>query len=187
LNRSPIRNPCRIEQSSERMIANIAFANYRSCRASSTASTQTQFLVGTSCEIRIEASDHYFEDRGPKSLQSVAWQWPAVEGTPWKSAFFLLPSANRIKISTARIEGHPVSLLWHIPISDAERAYKEEHGAMRCWIVCRKRSYRGSLMRPIDHRFWTGEPLVTKLWADGTQDHDNYFQASRFVGRTKRP
>ena len=29
------------------MIANIAFANYRSCRASATASTQTQFLVGT--------------------------------------------------------------------------------------------------------------------------------------------
>jgi len=38
---------------------------------------------------------------------------------------------------------------------------------MRCWIVCRKRSYRGSLMRPIDHRFWTSEPLVTRLWAEG--------------------
>src|SRR6516162_7615179 len=48
LNRSPVRNTCRIEQSSERMIANIAFANYRSCRASSTGSTRTEFLVGTS-------------------------------------------------------------------------------------------------------------------------------------------
>src|SRR6516164_10594693 len=42
-----VRNPCRIEQSNERTIANIAFANYRSCRASSTGSTRTQFLVWT--------------------------------------------------------------------------------------------------------------------------------------------
>ena len=47
LNRSPSAKSCRIERSSERMIANIAFANYRSCRASSTGSMRTQFLVGT--------------------------------------------------------------------------------------------------------------------------------------------
>ena len=25
------------------------------------------------------------------SFHSVAWEWPAVEGTPWKHAFFLEP------------------------------------------------------------------------------------------------
>src|SRR5215469_4469683 len=42
-----VRNACRIEQSSERMIANITFANYRSCRPSSTGSMRTQLLVAT--------------------------------------------------------------------------------------------------------------------------------------------
>ena len=60
---------------------------------------------------------------------SVAWQWPAVEGTPWKNAFFLLPLPNPHQNFNCKIEGDPVSLLWHIPISDAERAYKQEHGA----------------------------------------------------------
>ena len=27
------------------------------------------------------------------------------------------------------VEGDPVSFLWHVPISDEERAYKQEHGA----------------------------------------------------------
>jgi hypothetical protein len=27
------------------------------------------------------------------------------------------------------IEGDPVSFLWHVPISDEERAYKQDHGA----------------------------------------------------------
>ena len=27
------------------------------------------------------------------------------------------------------VEGDKVSFLWHIPISDEERAYKQEHGA----------------------------------------------------------
>jgi len=47
LNRSASSKSLPNEQSSERMIANIAIANYRSCRASSTGSMRTQFLVAT--------------------------------------------------------------------------------------------------------------------------------------------
>ena len=60
---------------------------------------------------------------------SVAWEWPAVAGTPWKNAFFLLPLPNPHQEFSFEIETDPVSLLWHIPISDAERAFKQEHGA----------------------------------------------------------
>jgi hypothetical protein len=60
---------------------------------------------------------------------SLAWEWPAVEGTPWKNAFFLLPLPKPHQKFRFEIEGEPVSFLWHIPISDQERAFKQEHGA----------------------------------------------------------
>jgi suppressor of fused protein SUFU len=60
---------------------------------------------------------------------SVAWEWPAVEGTPWENAFFLLPLINPHAEFTFEIEGEPVSFLWHIPISDEERAFKQEQGS----------------------------------------------------------
>lgn len=60
---------------------------------------------------------------------SFAWEWPAVEGTPWKNAFFLLPLPNPHQEFTVDIEGDHASFLWHIPISDAEHAFNKEHGA----------------------------------------------------------
>jgi hypothetical protein len=59
---------------------------------------------------------------------TVAWEWPAIAGTPWKSALFLLPLVNPHAEFSVDIEGEPVSFLWHIPISDEERAFKQEHG-----------------------------------------------------------
>jgi hypothetical protein len=43
-----VRRPCRIEERSEKMIANMALANYSSVGSNSTGSTRTEFLVGTS-------------------------------------------------------------------------------------------------------------------------------------------
>jgi hypothetical protein len=60
---------------------------------------------------------------------SVAWEWPAVEGTPWKNAFFSLPLPKPHQKFSFEIGGDPVSFLWHIPISDQERAFRQEHGA----------------------------------------------------------
>ena len=54
---------------------------------------------------------------------------PAVAGTPWKNAFFLLPLIRSHREVAFKIEGDPVSFLWHVPISDEERAYKNEHGS----------------------------------------------------------
>ena len=62
------------------------------------------------------------------SRHSVAWEWPAVEGTPWKNAFFLLPLINPHAEFTFEIEGELASFLWHVPISDKDRAFKQEHG-----------------------------------------------------------
>ena len=63
------------------------------------------------------------------TCHSVAWGEPAVPGTPWKNAFFLAPLIKSHRECICEIEGDPVSFLWHIPISDKERAYKQEHGA----------------------------------------------------------
>jgi Suppressor of fused protein (SUFU) len=60
---------------------------------------------------------------------SFAWEWPAVEGSPWKNAFFLLPLPNPHREFTFQTDGDEVSFLWHIPISDQEHAFKREHGA----------------------------------------------------------
>jgi hypothetical protein len=63
------------------------------------------------------------------SHHTVAWEWPAVEGSPWKNAFFLLPLLSPHRQFAFEIDGDQVSFLWHIPISDQERAFKQEHGA----------------------------------------------------------
>jgi hypothetical protein len=60
---------------------------------------------------------------------SVAWEQPAIEGTPWKNGFFLLPLLRSHREFAFEVEGDKASLLWHIPISDAERDYKKAHGS----------------------------------------------------------
>ena len=62
------------------------------------------------------------------SLHSIAWEYAAVEGTPWKHAFFLEPLINSHRELEFEVEGDKASFLWHIPISDEERAYKQTHG-----------------------------------------------------------
>jgi hypothetical protein len=63
------------------------------------------------------------------SHHSVSWPHPAVEGTPWKNAFFLAPLIKSHREFVCEVEGDPVTLLWHIPISEQERAYKQKYGA----------------------------------------------------------
>jgi hypothetical protein len=63
------------------------------------------------------------------SHHSIAWDWPAVAGTPWKNAFFLRPLIKPHTEFTVEIEGEPMSFLWHIPISDEERALKQQQGS----------------------------------------------------------
>ena len=62
------------------------------------------------------------------SHHSIAWEHPAISGTPWKNAFFLQPLIRSHREFVFDLEGDSVSFLWHIPISDEERAYKQEHG-----------------------------------------------------------
>jgi Suppressor of fused protein (SUFU) len=63
------------------------------------------------------------------SHHSIAWEWPAIAGTPWKNAFFLLPLPKPHQAFTFDIDGDQASFLWHIPISDQERAFKQQHGS----------------------------------------------------------
>lgn len=60
---------------------------------------------------------------------SIAWDYPATPGTPWKNAFFLLPLIKSHKNFVFNIEGDDASFLWHIPISDQERAFKQQNGS----------------------------------------------------------
>ena len=63
------------------------------------------------------------------TCHSVAREHPAVSETPWKNAFFLTPLIQSHRDFTCDFQGDLVSFLWHIPISDKERAYKQEPGA----------------------------------------------------------
>lgn len=63
------------------------------------------------------------------TCHTIAWEYPAIEGTPWSAAFFLEPLLRSHREWEIEVEGDPVSLLWHIPISPAELKYKTEHGA----------------------------------------------------------
>ncbi len=62
------------------------------------------------------------------SHHSVAWEQSAREGTPWKNAFFLLPLIPSHWEFVCEVEGDKVSFLWQVPISDKERAFKQEKG-----------------------------------------------------------
>jgi hypothetical protein len=70
-----------------------------------------------------------FDGFYPDSRHSVAWPHHAAAGTPWKNAFFLSPPVKSHRGYVFEVEGDKVSFLWHVPISDEERAYKQEHGA----------------------------------------------------------
>ena len=61
------------------------------------------------------------------SHHSVGWLPPAV--ARWQNGFFLLPLIKPHREFVFDVEGDKVSFLWHIPISDKERAYEKEHGA----------------------------------------------------------
>jgi hypothetical protein len=70
----------------------------------------------------------HFDQFHLDSHQTIAWEYPAVKGTPWKNALFLLPLLRPHREFTMDVDGDEVSLLWHVPISAAERAYRKEHG-----------------------------------------------------------
>jgi hypothetical protein len=74
---------------------------------------------------RLPLFDGFYLD----SHHTVKWHHPAVPGTPWKNAFFLLPIIKPHRAFVFEAEGDKVSFLWHIPISDEEWAYKREHRA----------------------------------------------------------
>lgn len=60
---------------------------------------------------------------------TIDWPDAAVEGTPWSCAFFLYPLIRSHDEFRMNVEGDLVNLLWHIPISPAERTFKVEQGA----------------------------------------------------------
>lgn len=70
------------------------------------------------------------------ALHTLAGPFPTFEngvlawsGAPWVHAFFPEPVIRSHREFTFLVEGDDASFLWHVPISDAERAYKLEHGA----------------------------------------------------------
>ena len=65
------------------------------------------------------------------SHQTVAWDHPAVKGTPWKNALFLPPLLRPHREFAMDVDGDEVSFLWHVPISEAERKYRKRHGVDR--------------------------------------------------------
>lgn len=62
------------------------------------------------------------------SHHTMEWKVAAVPGTPWCNAFFLLPLIKPHREYEFELDGEPVSFLWHIPISVAERKFILENG-----------------------------------------------------------
>lgn len=71
----------------------------------------------------------HFDGFALDEQHTIRWEYAAVEGTPWKNAFFLRPLPPPHQEFSVELEGDPVSFLWHVPISDEELAYKEQFGA----------------------------------------------------------
>jgi len=69
--------------------------------------------------------DGFFLD----SHHTIEWPYAAIEGSPWKNAFFLEPLLKSHRNFRFRVADDEASFLWHIPISDEEYSYKKEHGS----------------------------------------------------------
>jgi hypothetical protein len=61
--------------------------------------------------------------------QTIAMPDAVLEDSPLKNAFFLPPLLTAHKEFRVEIKEMPVRLLWHVPISDDELAFKKQHGA----------------------------------------------------------
>lgn len=72
----------------------------------------------------IPHEDGFFLD----TFHTVAWDSAAMPGTPWTNAIFIEPLLRSHREFEMTVEGEPVTLLWHVPISDKELEYKREHG-----------------------------------------------------------
>jgi hypothetical protein len=60
--------------------------------------------------------------------QTIAMPGAVMDGNPLKNALFLPPLLMAHRDFQFEIEKIPVSLLWHVPISDAELKYKKKFG-----------------------------------------------------------
>lgn len=69
-----------------------------------------------------------FDEFALGPFQTMALPDAVLEGSPLKNAFFLPPIVTAHRDFELDIEGLPLQLLWHIPISDAELAYKKANG-----------------------------------------------------------
>lgn len=61
--------------------------------------------------------------------QTTAWPSAVVAGSPLNNGFFLPPMWDAHSDFEMDIDGDPVTLLWHVPISDEELADKKKNGA----------------------------------------------------------
>jgi hypothetical protein len=61
-------------------------------------------------------------------FQTISMPDPVVEDSPLNNAFFLPPILTAHRDFELDIDGVPLRLLWHIPISDDELAYKKANG-----------------------------------------------------------
>jgi hypothetical protein len=53
---------------------------------------------------------------------------PYPSGSAWPHTVFLPPPVTAHSDFQIAVEGDPVKLLWHVPLSDAEFAYQRDHG-----------------------------------------------------------
>ena len=60
--------------------------------------------------------------------QTIAMPDAVLDDSPLRNSFFMPPLPTPHRNFQIEIEGVPMSLLWHVPISDEELAYKKKNG-----------------------------------------------------------
>lgn len=63
------------------------------------------------------------------SHHSVGKLYSATDTTPWQNAFFLAPIIRSHREFEFDVDGDKGVFLWHVPISDKERAFKQKYGS----------------------------------------------------------
>ncbi len=77
---------------------------------------------------RLHGAAHLAIRTGRQLDYADTLELPHPAGTAWPNAIFLPPQIRSHSDFEITVDGDPLKLLWHLPLSDSELAYKQAHG-----------------------------------------------------------
>jgi len=77
---------------------------------------------------RLHSVAHLAMKTGRQLDYADTFELPHPAGTAWPNAILLPPQIRSHSDFEITVDGDPLKLLWHLPLSDSELAYKQAHG-----------------------------------------------------------